>query len=71
MDKSELKERINKAKVKNHLKNWAMKVRINNMAYQIPEELIDSLDPKLDKYVKPALEELKLVQMKGGFWERR
>ena len=70
MNKPEVQDRINKAKVKNHLKAWAMKVRMNNMAYRIPDELFNSLDPKLDKYVNTVLTDLGLVFI-NGLWERK
>lgn len=67
-----MQERLDRAKCKRHFKEWATTVRSSNMAYRIPEALIDTLDDRLDRLVNTVLaEELKLTQRSDGFWERR
>lgn len=62
-------EQLAKAKTKVHFKQWVTKVRANNMAYKLPDDLINKLDPSLDAYVISALTELGLTQV-NGYWER-
>ncbi len=61
---------FNRAKVKAHFRDWAASVKMNNMAHRIPESLLDSLNPELDKYVNEALVSLGLINI-NGFWERK
>ena len=51
------KKQLNKAKVKVHFKSWALSVKKSTgLSFKIPEELIESLSPELDKYVETQLD---------------
>ena len=53
-----------------HFKKWAQEVRESNLAYSIPDVLIDTLPKELDYYVIPTLEKLRLTQRPDKLWER-
>ena len=62
------KKQLNKAKVKVHFKSWALSVKKSTgLSFKIPEELIESLSPELDKYVENALLDLGLIKEPDSF----